>query len=173
MNAKNQKTNAIRLLEAAGITHDVYTYDTMDGRIDVEAVAEKLCKNPSDFFKTLVTRGQGGKNIYIFCIPGNEELDLKKAAKAAGEKKIELTAVKELLPLTGYVRGGCSPLGMKKKYPLFLDAQAESRGRIIISGGLPGIQVSIAPKDLLDITGALTADMCSGPPPGGSPAGGL
>jgi Cys-tRNA(Pro)/Cys-tRNA(Cys) deacylase len=155
--AKNQKTNVARLLEAAGISHELYTYDASDGKIDVNAVAEKLKKDPSEFFKTLVARG--GKNIYVFCIPGNAELDLKKAARAAGEKKIELVAVKELLPLTGYVRGGCSPIGMKKKYPLFLDAQAEGRGRIIVSAGLIGVQVSLAPADLLAITGACTADL--------------
>ncbi|MDR3201440.1 MAG: Cys-tRNA(Pro) deacylase [Spirochaetales bacterium] len=159
MAGKKQKTNVIRLLEAAGIAHEVYTYDASDGKIDAAAVAEKLGKAPSEFFKTLVARG--GKNIYVFCVPGNGELDLKKAAQAAREKKIELVAVKELLPLTGYVRGGCSPIGMKKKYPLFLDAQAEGRGRIIVSGGLVGVQVSTAPADLLAITGASTADLCA------------
>jgi Cys-tRNA(Pro)/Cys-tRNA(Cys) deacylase len=163
MAAKGQKTNAIRLLEAAGIAHEVYTYDASDGKIDAAAVAEKLGKSLADFFKTLVARGQGGNNIYVFCIPADGELDLKKAAKAAGEKKIELTSVKELLPLTGYVRGGCSPFGMKKKYPLFLDAQAEGRGRIIVSGGLIGVQVSVAPGDILGITGAFTADLCAAP----------
>jgi Cys-tRNA(Pro)/Cys-tRNA(Cys) deacylase len=160
MAGKKQKTNVIRLLEAAGITHEVYTYDAADGKIDAASVAEKLGKNPSELFKTLVARG--GKNIYVFCIPANGELDLKKAALAAGEKKIELVQVKELLPLTGYVRGGCSPIGMKKKYPLFLDARAEGRDRIIVSGGLIGVQVSLPPADLPGITGASTADLCAG-----------
>jgi Cys-tRNA(Pro)/Cys-tRNA(Cys) deacylase len=150
---KRQKTNALRILETAGIAHEVYTYDAADGRIDAAAVAEKLGKNPNEFFKTLVARG--GKNIYVFCIPGDGELDLKKAARAAGEKKIELVAVKELLPLTGYVRGGCSPVGMKKAYPLFLDAQAEGRDRIIISGGAIGVQVSLDPRELVKIIGAV------------------
>jgi Cys-tRNA(Pro)/Cys-tRNA(Cys) deacylase len=156
--AKHQKTNAIRILEAAGITHEVYTYDAADGKIDVKAVAEKLGKSPSEFFKTLVARG--GKNIYVFCVPGGAELDLKKAAKAAGEKKIELAAVKELFPLTGYVRGGCSPVGMKKQYPLFVDIQAQGRDRIIVSGGAIGVQVSLAPENLLRVTGALYAGLC-------------
>jgi Cys-tRNA(Pro)/Cys-tRNA(Cys) deacylase len=156
---KYQKTNAIRILEAAGISHTVYTYSAGDGRIDAAAVAEKLGKNLSEFFKTLLTRG--GRNIYVFCIPGSEELDLKKAAKAAGEKKIDLTAVRELVPLTGYVRGGCSPVGMKKHYPLFIDACARDRERIIVSGGAIGIQVSLAPGDLLSVTGARYADLCA------------
>jgi Cys-tRNA(Pro)/Cys-tRNA(Cys) deacylase len=154
---KNQKTNVVRLLEAAGISHEVYTYDTCDGRIDVAAVAEKLGKDPADFFKTLVARS--GRNIYVFCIPGGGELDLKKAARAAGVKKIELVAVKELLPLTGYVRGGCSPLGMKKIYPLFIDTQAEGRGRIIVSAGAVGIQVSVSPEDLIGLTCAVIAGL--------------
>jgi Cys-tRNA(Pro)/Cys-tRNA(Cys) deacylase len=157
---KYQKTNAIRILEATGIAHTVYTYSAGDGKIDVASVAEKLGKAPSEFFKTLLARG--GKNIYVFCIPGGGELDLKKAAKAAGEKKIELTAVRELLPLTGYVRGGCSPVGMKKRYPVFIDDQAENREWIIVSGGMPGVQVSLAPGDLLRLTGARYASLCAG-----------
>ena len=155
---KQQKTNAIRLLESACVPHEVFTYDASDGKIDVLAVAEKIGKNPSELFKTLVARS--GKNIYVFCIPGGSELNLKKAARAAEEKNIELTAVKELLPLTGYVRGGCSPLGMKKNYPLFIDIQAEGRSRIIISAGAIGIQISASPADIIKLTGAVTADLC-------------
>jgi Cys-tRNA(Pro)/Cys-tRNA(Cys) deacylase len=158
--AQRHKTNAIRILEAAGIEHTIYTYDAGDGKIDLGAVAEKIGKSPSELFKTLVARG--GKNIYVFCVCGVGELDLKKAAKAAGEKKIELAAVRELLPLTGYVRGGCSPVGMKKNYPVFIDAQAEGRDRIIVSGGAIGVQVSLAPEDLLCLTSARFADLCAG-----------
>jgi Cys-tRNA(Pro)/Cys-tRNA(Cys) deacylase len=158
--AKYQKTNAIRIVEALGIPCDIYTYETGDGKIDAVAVAEKLGKDPSEVFKTLVCRG--GKNIYVFCIPANEELDLKKAAKAAGEKKIELVARGELLPLTGYVRGGCSPLGMKKSYPLFVDSRAERMPRIIVSGGQVGVQLSLAPEDLFRITKASPAPLCAG-----------
>jgi Cys-tRNA(Pro)/Cys-tRNA(Cys) deacylase len=161
--AKQQKTNAIRILEAAGIDYTLYIYDTADGKIELKAVAEKLGKSPSEFFKTLVARG--GKNIYVFCVPGDAELDLKKAAKAAGEKKIELVAVRELFPLTAYVRGGCSPIGMKKPYPLFIDARAESMDRIIISGGAPGVQVSIAPEDLLRVIPARFTSLRAGSPP--------
>jgi Cys-tRNA(Pro)/Cys-tRNA(Cys) deacylase len=155
--AKQIKTNAVRLLEAAGIPHSVLVYDPSDGRIDAASVAEKLGESPGALFKTLVARAE--RNIYVFCIPGNAELDLKKAARAAGQKKIELIAVKELLPLTGYVRGGCSPLGMKKAYPLFVDADAGDREYIVISGGALGIQIRLGPGDLLTITGAATADL--------------
>ena len=105
---KHQKTNAVRLVEAKGVAHEIFTYEAEDGVIDAVGVAEKLGLDPASLFKTLVARAE--RNVYVFCIPGNEELDLKKAAKAAGEKRVELVAVKELLPLTGYVRGGCSPV---------------------------------------------------------------
>jgi Cys-tRNA(Pro)/Cys-tRNA(Cys) deacylase len=158
--AKQRKTNAIRIVRAAGVACTISTYDTGDGRTCAAAVAEKLNKDPAELFKTLVCRG--GKNIYVFCVPSNEELDLKKAARAAGEKKIELAALKELFPLSGYVRGGCSPIGMKKAYPLFVDSRAERMPLITVSGGEPGIQLSLAPGDLLRITGASTACLCAG-----------
>jgi Cys-tRNA(Pro)/Cys-tRNA(Cys) deacylase len=161
--AKHRKTNAIRIVEAAGIACDISTYDTRDGKISAADVAKKLGKDPAEFFKTLVCRG--GKNIYVFCLPGNEELDLKKAAREAGEKKIELVDLKELLPLTGYVRGGCSPIGMKKAYPLFIDRRAEEMPRLIVSGGEPGIQLCLAPQDLVRITGASPARLCAGQDP--------
>jgi Cys-tRNA(Pro)/Cys-tRNA(Cys) deacylase len=154
---KQSKTNAVRLLEAAGVSHDVLFYDPSDGRIDAAGVAEKLGESPDVLFKTLVARAD--RNIHVFCIPGNAELNLKKAAQAAGEKKIELVAVKELLPLTGYVRGGCSPLGMKKKYPLFIDEEVLLRDYIIISGGALGVQVRLGPEDLVGLTEAVTADL--------------
>lgn len=154
---KQSKTNAVRLLEAAGVSHAVLFYDPSDGRIDAAAVAEKLGEHPEALFKTLVARAD--RNIHVFCIPGNAELDLKKAARAAGEKKLELVAVKELLPLTGYVRGGCSPLGMKKKYPLVIEEEALMRDSIIISGGALGVQVRLGPEDLIKLTEAATADL--------------
>jgi len=154
---KHVKTNAVRLLEAAGVPHETLTYETGDGGIDAVAVAGKLGRPPGDLFKTLVARA--GRNVYVFCVPGDRELDLKKAARAAGEKKIELVAVKELPALTGYVRGACSPLGMKKSYPLFIDAAAESREEIVISGGALGLQISLAPADLFRVAGAAAADL--------------
>ncbi|MDR1626833.1 MAG: Cys-tRNA(Pro) deacylase [Spirochaetia bacterium] len=167
---KQQKTNAMRILEAAGINHTAYTYDAADGKTDLRAVAEKLGKKPSELFKTLVARG--GKNIYVFCVPGDAELDLKKAAQAAGEKKIELVAVRELFPLTGYIRGGCSPVGMKKTYPLFIDAGARAMERIIISGGAVGVQLSVSPEDLPRLSPARFADLRAAPAPGAFSASG-
>lgn len=154
---KHPKTNAIRSVEAQGISHEVFTYESEDGFIDAVGVAEKLGFDPASLFKTLVARSE--RNVYVFCIPGNAELDLKKAAKAAGEKKIDLVAVKELLPLTGYVRGGCSPIGMKKTYPIFLDETVELFDAVIVSGGAIGLQIKLAPADLIDLTGARTAGL--------------
>lgn len=154
---KHQKTNAVRLVEAKGVAHEIFTYEAEDGVIDAVGVAEKLGLDPASLFKTLVARAE--RNVYVFCIPGNEELDLKKAAKAAGEKRVELVAVKELLPLTGYVRGGCSPVGMKKAFPLFLDETAELFDSVIVSGGAVGLQIRLAPADLVALTGAVFADL--------------
>jgi len=155
--AKHQKTNAVRLLEAKGIAHEIFTYEAEDGVIDAVGVAGKLGLDPSSLFKTLVARAE--RNVYVYCIPGNAELDLKKAAKAAGEKKVELVAVKELLPLTGYIRGGCSPVGMKKAYPLFLEETAVLFDAVVVSGGAVGMQIRLAPTDLADLTGAVFADL--------------
>ncbi len=154
---KHQKTNAVRLVEAKGIAHEIFTYEAEDGVIDAAGVAGKLGLDPSSLFKTLVARAE--RNVYVFCIPGDAELDLKKAAKAAGEKKVELAAVKELLPLTGYVRGGCSPVGMKKAYPLFIDETAELFDAVVVSGGAIGMQIRLAPADLVALTGAVLADL--------------
>lgn len=154
---KHVKTNAIRLLEAKGVSHSVLYYDPSDGRIDALAVAEKLSKSPEQLFKTLVCRADQG--VLVFCIPGSAELDLKKAAKAAEVKKVELIGVRELQPLTGYVRGGCSPLGMKKSFPTFLDRACLAHQTIIISGGALGVQVEISPDDLRILTNATIADL--------------
>lgn len=154
---KRVKTNAIRLLETKGIPHSVLYYDPSDGRIDALAVAEKLGKLPEELFKTLVCRSD--KGILVFCIPGSSELDLKKAAKASGAKKVELVMVRELQPLTGYVRGGCSPLGMKKTFPTFLDASCRAHRVIIISGGALGVQLEISPTDVQKLTNAELADL--------------
>lgn len=154
---KRVKTNAIRLLEGKGIPHSVLYYDPSDGRIDAQAVAEKLKKPPEELFKTLVCRSDRG--ILVFCVPGSSELDLKKAAKASGAKKVELVEVRELQPLTGYVRGGCSPLGMKKTFPTFLDTSCGAHRVIVISGGALGVQIEISPLDLQRILNATLADL--------------
>ncbi|HUX11914.1 MAG TPA: aminoacyl-tRNA deacylase [Spirochaetia bacterium] len=151
------KTNAIRLLRARNESFELYTYDASDGRIDAQAVAEKIGVQPELLFKTLVTRASGGRsagNIVIFCIQGTRELDIDRAASASGASSVSLVATEELLPLTGYVRGGCSPFGMKRHYPLYLDHSANALDRIVVSGGRIGVQLGVAPSALVDLAGA-------------------
>ncbi|MGI6449288.1 MAG: Cys-tRNA(Pro) deacylase [Desulfitobacteriia bacterium] len=156
--SSKQKTNAVRILETQGIMHELYEYSVADGRLDAVSVAQKAGFEPDRVFKTLVTVGK--KNgINIFVIPGNCELDLKKAAEAAGDKNIEMVKSKELLPLTGYIHGGCSPLGMKKAYPTFLEEIASQYDFIVVSAGKIGLQVKLKPLDLLNLTGAQFADL--------------
>ncbi|MFJ8246642.1 Cys-tRNA(Pro) deacylase [Peribacillus asahii] len=147
------KTNAMRLLDAKKIDYQMMGYDNQDGKIDGLSVAEKIGKNPESVFKTLVAYG-APQHVYVFVIPVGEELDLKKAAKAAGEKKIEMLHVKDLLKWTGYIRGGCSPIGMKKLYPTFVDDSAENLDTIIVSGGKIGTQIELTVENLLAATEA-------------------
>ncbi len=148
-----KKTNAIRILELRGINVNSVSYQVNENEIDAESVAIKLGLNPEQVFKTLVTVGSD-KNNYVFVIPGNYELDLKKAASASGVKKIELIKMKDLLSLTGYVRGGCSPIGMKKLFPTFIDESAQLFDEIYVSAGVRGMQISISPTDLAEIVSA-------------------
>jgi len=148
---KSEKTNAMRLLDKEKVDYTMQTYDTNDGKIDGISVAHKVGKDPKMVYKTLVTQG-ASKQYYVFVIPVEAELDLKKAAKAAGEKKVEMIAVKDLLKVTGYVRGGCSPVGMKKLYPTFIDQEAEALETIIVSGGKIGFQIEMRVGDLLRVT---------------------
>lgn len=127
------KTNAMRLLEQAGIAFRIETYEFDEEHLSGEHVASQVSLPADQIFKTLVVRGDK-QGIMVFCIPVTMELDLKKAAKAAGDKKIEMTHVKELLGLTGYIRGGCSPIGMKKKYPTWIDETAMLYDEIAVSG---------------------------------------
>ncbi|MFB5283473.1 Cys-tRNA(Pro) deacylase [Peribacillus sp. Hz7] len=147
------KTNAMRLLDAKKIDYQMMGYDNQDGKIDGLSVAEKIGKSPESVFKTLVAHG-APQHVYVFVIPVGEELDLKKAAKAAGEKKIEMLHVKDLLKWTGYIRGGCSPIGMKKLYPTFVDASAKNLDTIIVSGGKIGTQIELTVENLLAATEA-------------------
>lgn len=140
------KTNAMRLLDKARIPYGIWTYDHEDGQIHGEAVADKIGKPPETVFKTLVAHQ--GASLFVFVIPVRAELDLKLAAKAAGVKKIEMLPVKELLARTGYVRGGCSPVGMKKLYPTFIDESAKRLGTIIVSAGKIGLQMELEPSSL-------------------------
>ncbi|MNW43777.1 Cys-tRNA(Pro)/Cys-tRNA(Cys) deacylase YbaK [compost metagenome] len=142
------KTNAIRILDKAKIPYQIHVYDNEDGKIHGEAVAEKIGKKPGMVFKTLVAHQ--GANLFVFVIPVAEELDLKKAARAAEVKKIEMLPVKELLKWTGYVRGGCSPIGMKKLYPTFIDSSAVDLQTMIVSAGKIGLQLELEPEQLAD-----------------------
>lgn len=150
----------MRLIEREGIDYKIYTYDTGDGRIDGTSVAEKIGRGKAEVFKTLVTQGMS-RELYVFIIPVSSELDLKKAASAAGEKKIEMIPHGQLLSVTGYLKGGCSPLGMKKQYRTFLDSSSEHIEKIVVSGGKIGIQIEIAPEALLRLTVGALADLSS------------
>jgi Cys-tRNA(Pro)/Cys-tRNA(Cys) deacylase len=144
------KTNAMRILDQRKIQYDVLNYDCNDGKIDGISVAEKINRDPKFVFKTLVVQGHS-KNIYVFILPVKEELDLKKAANLAGEKNIEMIPVKDILKWTGYIRGGCSPIGMKKNYKTFLDNSALGIEKIIVSAGKIGIQLEIFTTKLVEI----------------------
>ncbi len=141
-----EKTNAIRALEQKKIEYKFHDY-TASGAISGVDVAAALGEPAEKVYKTLVTVGKSGGH-YVFIIPAIKELDLKKAAKAAGEKNIEMLKAKDLLPLTGYIHGGCSPIGMKKLFPTFLDDSAKALPAIFVSGGKIGFQVELAPEDL-------------------------
>lgn len=151
------KTNAMRMLDAKGISYEIHTYDNEDGAIHGTAVAEKIGRPPETVFKTLVSHS--GANLYVFVIPVAEELDLKKAARAAGEKKIEMLPLKDLLKWTGYVRGGCSPVGMKKLYPTYIEQSAEELESIAVSGGKIGMQIELAPDELAGMVNAKYGDL--------------
>lgn len=147
------KTNAVRIVEKNKIPFSIQTYDHSDGAIDGVSVAAKLGQDPAQVYKTLVTRG-ASKNLYVFVIPVARELHLKKAAKQVGEKSIEMIHVSEINKLTGYIRGGCSPVGMKKLYPTVIDQSAEALDRIYVSAGKIGMQLCISPKDLASLVNA-------------------
>lgn len=154
---KIEKTNVMRLLDQKKIEYLIHDY-TESGVIAGEDVAEVLGENPDEVFKTLVTVGKS-KQYYVFLVPVCKELNLKKAAKAVGEKSIEMIKSKELLPLTGYVHGGCSPIGMKKAFPTTVDITAENLDRIFFSAGKIGLQVELATEDLKKIIRFIFADV--------------
>lgn len=147
------KTNAMRILDSKKISYQLMTYDNNDGKIDGVSVALKINKDPRIVYKTLVAQGSS-KDPYVFIIPVEAELDLKKAAKVAGEKKIEMIPVKDIQKWTGYIRGGCSPVGMKKHYSTFLDQSAKELVSIVVSGGKIGSQVELSVLDLQAVTEA-------------------
>lgn len=157
MAKKEEKTNVMRTLEQKKIPYTAHTYDP-NGPTDGVSVAHILGQDEGAVFKTLVTRGASGA-FYVFDVPVAENLDLKKAAKAVGEKSIAMIAQKELLPLTGYVHGGCSPVGMKKPFPTVFHETAILYDTICVSAGKIGYQVEVRPDDLLSLIGAETADI--------------
>ncbi len=154
----DSKTNVMRTLEQKKIPYTAHSYPHGDEAVDGVTVARMTGQDPARVFKTLVTRG-ASKKLYVFVIPVAKELDLKKAAKAAGEKSVAMIHVSEINALTGYVRGGCSPVGMKKLYPTLLDRSAESEETILVSAGKIGAQVELNPNDLLGIVRGSYADL--------------
>ena len=156
---KEEKTNVMRVLEQKKIPYTAHTYAHEEGvAVDGVTVAATLGQDPECVFKTLVARG-ASKGIYVFCIPVAENLDLKKAARAVGEKSIEMIHVKEINALTGYIRGGCSPVGMKKQYPTVFHETAEIVDTMMVSAGKIGYQVELAPNALIDLVGGTLADI--------------
>ncbi|SHJ28753.1 Cys-tRNA(Pro)/Cys-tRNA(Cys) deacylase [Dethiosulfatibacter aminovorans DSM 17477] len=155
---KLSKTNAVRILEKEKMNFEVMTYDSKDGKIDGISVAQKIGRDEKTVYKTLVTQG-ASREHYVFIIPVAEELDLKKAAKTVGEKKVEMIHVKDIQKLTGYIRGGCSPVGMKKRFKTFLDISSSELEKIIVSGGKIGMQIEIGTGDLLRAVDGVQADL--------------
>lgn len=153
----NDKTNVMRTLDRKKIPYVSHTYKP-DPAMSGSQIARLLNEDENKVFKTLVTQGKSGQ-YYVFVVPVGEELDLKKAAKAANEKAVSMIKQKELLPLTGYVHGGCSPVGMKKKFPAFIHETAGQYDKIFVSAGKVGYQVELDPKDLLKASGCVYADL--------------
>lgn len=152
------KTNALRILDSAGIVYTTHGYDPSDGMIDGMSVASKLGRPPETVYKTLVAAGKA-TGLKVFIIPVDCELDLKKAALAAGEKYVEMIKSRELEPETGYIHGGCSPIGMKKRYPTFIEETAQFLGTMIVSAGQIGLQAELSPQDLAQLTAAAFCDL--------------
>ena len=155
---KEQKTNVMRLLEQKKVKYIPHEYPHGDEAVDGLTVAEICGQNPEQVFKTLVARG-ASKNVYVFVIPVIHELNLKKAAKASGEKSVAMIHVSEINALTGYVRGGCSPIGMKKQYRTFFDSSAADKETIMVSAGKIGYQVELSPDELIKLTRGTYADI--------------
>lgn len=155
------KTNAMRLLETRNAEFEVLTYDAGDGQIDGVSVAAKIGRAPETVYKTLVTQG-GPAAFFVFVIPVEAELDLKKAARLAGVKSIEMLPVKDLQRVTGYIRGGCSPIGMKRPLPTFIDNSAKGLDRMVVSAGKIGAQLVLRPADLVNAVGARLEELTHG-----------
>lgn len=152
------KTNAARLLDKAKIEYELIPYTVDENNLAATHVAEELGEDIATVFKTLVLRGDRS-GLFVCVIPGDKEVDLKAAARASGNKKAEMLAMKELLPATGYIRGGCSPIGMKKPLPTYFHSTALDHERIYISAGVRGLQIAINPNDLIAYVGAEVVDI--------------
>lgn len=158
MSKKAPKTNAARLLDKESIPYEIIHYETEDGLVDGISVAAKIGYPDEMVFKTLVAVGSS-KQHYVFVIPVADELNLKAAAKTTGEKKVEMAPVRDIQSLTGYIKGGCSPIGMKKPFPTFIELKAQQQSEVIVSAGKIGMQLKIKPADLLAITDGQYAEL--------------
>lgn len=155
---KIDKTNAARLLDRAKIAYDLIPYEVDENNLAATHVAEQLGEDIKTVFKTLIL--EGDRNGFLVCVvPGNHEVDLKAAARVSGNKKVEMLPMKELLPTTGYIRGGCSPIGMKKRFPTYIHSSALEHDAIYISAGVRGLQIRISPADLVKYVGAEVANI--------------
>lgn len=160
MAKKIEKTNAARLLDKAKISYNLIPYEFDENDLAVQHVADSLGQDIAKVFKTLVLHGD--KTGYVVCfIPGDKEVDLKSLAKVSGNKKVEMIPMKDLLSVTGYIRGGCSPIGMKKRFPTYFHSSAAEHDVIYVSAGVRGLQVEIDPKDLISYVQATVADVAT------------
>lgn len=158
MAKKIEKTNAARLLDRAKIAYELIPYTVDEDNLAATHVAEELGEDIATVFKTLILRGD--RNGHFVCvIPGDKEVDLKAAARVSGNKKADLIPMKELLPTTGYIRGGCSPIGLKKPFPTIFHSSVLEHDKIYVSAGVRGLQIAIAPKDIISFVGATVADI--------------
>lgn len=156
--AKAVKTNVMRLLDKAKIQYEAKEYPVDEDDLSGSHAADLMGVDHESMFKTLVLKGEK-TGFLVCCIPVDDEVDLKKAAKAAGDKKVEMLPMKELLSTTGYIRGGCSPIGMKKRFPTFIDPSAFQYEKIAVSAGMRGVQVILSPADLAEYVGATTTEL--------------
>ncbi len=156
--SKLKKTNAMRILDKEKIEYNIMTYSTSDGMNDAISVANKVNELPERVFKTLVLIGKSSE-LYVCVIPGNEKLSLKKASKLTGEKNIEMLPVNKLLPKTGYIKGGCSPIGMRKKYITYFHESILDLDKVTLSAGHLGTQIIINPKDLIKVSEGIVNDI--------------
>lgn len=164
-NQKIQKTNAARLLDQGGVPYELVTYTVDESNLAAAHIAEQLGEDIATVFKTIILTGGPGE-FFVCVVPGDAEIDLKKAAKVAGYKKVDLIPMKDLLGLTGYIRGGCSPVGMKKPFPTYFHKTATDHDSIYVSAGVRGLQFKLSPADLIKYVGAETADLIKIPEEG-------